>query len=259
MEYEELPKRREQLSSRCKDITGMSFDKLTAIYPTILKKSDGSILWACKCSCGKYCLRTSSDLKRTNTGHHCDNKIHNLLDQKDHQNKLRYGLNGQINNNLQVINFSHIINKRIFLKCKCLNCGSETIIRKDSFLNGHATSCGCIKSKGESTIKNILDKNNIEYKTEYIFRDLFDKGYLRFDFAIFKEEKLLGLIEFQGEQHTRFSSSGWNNKENFIKLKKCDNMKKEYCQKNNIKIFFINYNDNIELKLKEILDELYCE
>ena len=45
--------------------------------------------------------------------------------------------------------------------------------------------------------------NSLIFKREYSFNNLrgANNGKLRFDFAIFKEGILKGLIEFQGEQH----------------------------------------------------------
>ena len=62
--------------------------------------------------------------------------------------------------------------------------------------NGHTISCGCIHSKGEFQIRNILNLLQINFKTEYIFKELPNR---RFDFAIFNNDKLILLIEFHGK------------------------------------------------------------
>ena len=46
---------------------------------------------------------------------------------------------------------------------------------------GKQKSCGCIKSIGEYKITQLLLKNNINFKTQYIFQDLPKR---KFDFAI---------------------------------------------------------------------------
>ena len=56
--------------------------------------------------------------------------------------------------------------------------------------------------KGEYRIEAVLKSKQIKYINEYTFKDCFDKGLLRFDFAIFINNKI-GLIEYQGEQHFR--------------------------------------------------------
>ncbi len=251
----ELPCRRDKpLSGFCKDITGQRFGSLVALYPTNNKKSDGSIIWVCKCDCGCYTLRTVSDLSRTNSKHHCGNKIHNYLDMKTYKNKINCELDGCINNNLLVLEYSHTIDKRIYLKCKCLNCGSICIIRKDSFINGHATSCGCIRSKMEEKVKKYLNNKQIIFRNEYWFDDMVKPNGkpLRFDFYL---PDFNICIECQGAQHY-IPISYFGGKEKFELQKKYDNLKLDYCKSHDIKIYCITYKDNIEKKMEEILDDI---
>lgn len=256
LDRDNLPKKLETLSSYCKNIEGEKFDKLTVIYPSVLKKEDGSILWVCQCDCGNYILRSGPDLRRKSK-HSCGQ--HRREEQQDWSNKLRTELNGQIFNNLEVIDFDYINGTRIFLKCRCLRCGNITTVRKDSVLNGKKASCGCLHSKGEAKIENFFQKKNIIYKKEYSFQNLIDKNNLRFDFAIFSENNsLIGLIEYQGIQHFE-ATSGWNNKTHLELTLRHDKLKKEYCQNNNLKLYYITYKDNIEERLEEILNELYCK
>lgn len=252
----ELPEQRYNLSPYCKDISGETFGELTVIYPSVLKAQDGSILWVCKCSCEEYTLRTGPNLKRKRN-HHCGAQIHNFKDMEKRKNDLRTELNGKVNNFLEVIDFDHIEGVRIFLKCKCLNCGNTSIVRKDSFLDGHVSSCGCLHSKGESKIKGILQKEKINFLTEYSFLDLKDIKPLRFDFALLNDDmSLLALLEYQGKQHTVYDNNGWNTKEHFEKLKFHDDLKKEYCRKNNIKLYYITFEENIEERMEEIVSEI---
>ena len=55
-------------------------------------------------------------------------------------------------------------------------------------------------SQGEQRIINILKKEKKKFEREYSFSSL--KSYkgrkLRFDFALFEEDKIIFLIEFQG-------------------------------------------------------------
>lgn len=61
---------------------------------------------------------------------------------------------------------------------------------------------------------------------------------LRFDFAIFNQNKLVCLIEFQGEQHT-YSSNGFYSED----LIKHDKQKIEYCEQHNIPLYHLYYKD----------------
>lgn len=100
----------------------------------------------------------------------------------------------------------------------------------------------CAQSKGKRRIAAILDKMNISYVSQYFYKDLFDINYLRYDFYI-SDYNL--LIEFNGEQHYKpvaFSLDDDAIKE-FELRKLHDNMKKEYADKNNIKLLIIPYWD----------------
>jgi len=95
---------------------------------------------------------------------------------------------------------------------------------------GHTKSCGCMKiSTGAQKIKDILISNNIHFITEYTFSDLKSNkgGTYRFDFAIFKDEKLLELIEFDGAQH--FSSQKGYYEGELENIQYRDNIKNDYC------------------------------
>lgn len=48
-----------------------------------------------------------------------------------------------------------IKDKTTFWKCNC-DCGNTTFVRIDSLTSGNTNSCGCLKSKGEMLIAEIL-------------------------------------------------------------------------------------------------------
>lgn len=70
--------------------------------------------------------------------------------------------------------------------------------------HGDTLSCGCLRSSfGEQQIEKILKEQNLSYKKEFVFSDLVSENGvpLRFDFAVFENNKLSYLIEYDGEQH----------------------------------------------------------
>jgi len=86
----------------------------------------------------------------------------------------------------------------IIWKCLC-DCGGVAYTNTNTLKRGEAQSCGCIRSKGERKINQLLFENNIPFQTQFHFSDLKDKKYLYFDFAIFDEEQNIKcLIEYQG-------------------------------------------------------------
>ena len=111
--------------------------------------------------------------------------------------------------------------------------------------NKHLNGRGCPKcrySKGEKKIYSILVKKDIKFETQKKFIDCKYKRFLKFDFYI---PHINTCIEFDGEQHTR-PINYWGGEKEFKKTQKRDQIKNEYCEKNNIKLYRIKYNENIE-------------
>ena len=118
--------------------------------------------------------------------------------------------------------------------------------------NNHLSGQGCPickSSKGEIVIMNYLDIKNIEYIREYRFSDCRNKNPLPFDFFL---PKLNICIEFNGIQHYKEIEYFTRNvplSETNLK----DYLKKTYCEKNNIKLIVIKYNENIIEKLNNLI------
>lgn len=140
--------------------------------------------------------------------------------------------------------------RQSFWICQC-DCGNIVSIAQKSFKVQQ--SCGCLKSKSNAQIERFLKNKNIPYQREYSFSDLRgDKGgVLKFDFAVFNENGIKFLIEYQGKQHYE-PSDFFGGETTFILQQKYDNMKKEYCKKNNIQLLIIPYwEENIEKSIEE--------
>ena len=110
----------------------------------------------------------------------------------------------------------------------------------------------CNTSKGEKRILNILDKLNIESKSQYTFEDCKFYNVLPFDFYL---PQYNILIEYDGIQHFEPIDFAGKGKEwamnRFIDCIIRDTIKNEYCKKNNIKLIRISYWDFD--KIEEIL------
>lgn len=231
-------------SSRSKDLKGQKFDRLTVIEFAGLDNNKKA-LWKCQCDCGNEKIVRGSDL----TSH----KIHSCGCYKTEKNM--NNLVGKKFGKLTVIKACGKYGRQILWKCQC-DCGNYIEVTTNHLTTGNTQSCGCLVSKGEEEIVKILQKQNISFVKQYIFSDLRGKNEvpLRFDFAVFYKEKLFCLIEYQGLQHYQniynLSEEDWK-----YSLKR-DNMKKEYCQNNNIPLIEIKYSDNISIKLQEIIDEI---
>ena len=110
-------------------------------------------------------------------------------------------------------------------------------------------------SKGEQRIEEILTKNGISFKKEVSFTDLYgykDNNLLRFDFAIFKNNQLIYLLEYDGEQHFKFIKHFHKNIFNFKKAKEWDRRKNAYCIRKNIPLIRVPYWDYEKLSLSSL-------
>ena len=236
-----------------KDELGNTYGYLTVIQRGENTK-EGRAQWICRCKCGKEIQVLGKSLRSGNTKScGCLQKERAIA-----SNMKRGGdLIGKRFGKLVVMEESGFVThssgkrSRVY-KCKC-DCGNICEVQHQYLNYGDTVSCGCIRSKGELQIATILRENNFIFKQEYSFADLKDILPLRFDFAIFNDkQELLGLIEFQGEQHTS-KSNGYYSPD----LIKHDKMKEEYCIKNNIPLIIIYYKKGYNLTINDLqLDKL---
>ncbi len=230
------------------DITGKTFNKLTAKKPL---KSDYT-LWACECECGNETTISFDSLtkgQRTSCGCAYKKRKHIFKSRGPKED-----LTGRIINNIEIIGIADVRKDRNYCwTCKCF-CGETFIAAGNALKKGLIRSCGCLISQGENEIKKLLKQKSIKYRHNYSYKDLIGPGggRLFFDFAILDENDcVLYLIEFQGIQH--YEKCGrWNE---FGKQQReiTDAMKKEYCKNNNIPLYEIRYDENVEIALEKII------
>jgi len=113
----------------------------------------------------------------------------------------------------------------------------------------HLEGVGCPKcnsSHGEQEIRSLLLNKGESFVEQYRIKECKDKYTLPFDFAVFENEKLSYLIEFDGRQHyvpvTYFGGI-----EGFNRIKERDSIKTKYCIDNNIRLVRIKYDEEIKL------------
>ncbi|MCK9446726.1 hypothetical protein M0Q50_07705 [bacterium] len=184
------------------------------------------------------------------------NSLQNVLNCKSCINCHRYDTNkikillNKNNKNIEILEESYIsISKSSTFICKI--CNNKWNAKTHNVVTGFTGCPKCKKSKGEIYISNYLENKKIEYISQYIFNDCVNKRKLPFDFYLPDNNT---CIEFDGYLHYY----PWNNNdksiEKFEKQKINDNIKNNYCKKNNITLLRIHYKDinNIE----KILDNL---
>jgi len=146
----------------------------------------------------------------------------------------------------KIILLDDYYNVKTKLNVKCNICNNTWLVSPNSLLNGHGCSC-CKKSKGEKIIEKYLIDNNVLYKKQYVIDGCKNKHNLYFDFAVFENNNLYFLIEFDGIQHFK-PIKYFGGIEKFKYTKKTDKIKDDYCKNNNIKLIRIPYNKINNLK-----------
>lgn len=138
-------------ASRFIDLTGQKFGRLTVLERKG-NTSGGNAQWLCACDCGGQTIATTSILRsRHKLSCGCAYK---------------FDLTGNRFGMLKVIGeFPEEAKgrKRVHWICKC-DCGNTTRTTTAALVNGHSTSCGCVRTKH-------MGKGTRLYNTYYGMRD----------------------------------------------------------------------------------------
>lgn len=176
------------------DLTNKRFGKLVALQRAP-KRNDKYTRWICQCDCGNICeVRTDYLTSQHTISCGCEKQKCFFTNHIDNQKFGKLTVLEQYGSDSKL--------------CIC-DCGNKVIVKTYNLMNGNTQSCGCLKSKGELKINTLLNKMLITYKTQYSFDDCRFPNTNKlayFDYAIFHNDKLLCLIEYDGAQHYY----GWN-------------------------------------------------
>lgn len=222
------------------DLTDQSFGRLKVISRNGSDKY-GQALWLCQCECGNLISVRGQKLRSGHTKScGCYQKQRTKETNRKELTNQTYGLLTVLEDTGKTDK-----NRNALWKCKC-QCGNIIEVNATSLLTGNTKSCGCLSSWAEKEIASYLRENKIEFKQQFFFKDLIDKLPLRFDFAIFKKGELIGLVEYQGEQHFDKNNPYWSET-----LARHDEAKREYCRINNIPLLELTKEKDIK-KIREV-------
>lgn len=166
------------------------------------------------------------NLKKAKVGcKYCTNKMVTIEDLKNHKG---------LATNVEVI--GEYIKSNIPIECRCKICGNQWKDTPNHLQSGRTCSC-VYYSIGERRIADILSKFNIKFIPQYNFVDCVYKNKLFFDFYL-PEYNI--CIEYNGVQHYE-SVEYFGGEEKFNIQQERDDIKREYCKENNIKLIEIPY------------------
>ena len=239
---------------RHEDLTGKIFGKLTVLSKNNEFGDSNHSYWDCQCECGKITtVRRDALIEGKTKSCGCNSYRMAGIKNMDDLTGKKFGKLTVINRDFEKTDAS----KQAFWWCVC-DCGEKISVGRGSLKSGATQSCGCLKSKGEEKISQILNDNKIPHIKGYTFDDLKGKkNKLKFDFAIFDSfQSLICLIEFQGIQHFQ-DMIAWQGSLTVDEQKENDKKKREYCLKNNIPLIEISYEDYEEISADYLLSLIY--
>ena len=136
-------------------------------------------------------------------------------------------------------------NHKISIICK----DHETFLQTPK---NHKKGKGCPKcnsSIGENRVRKFLESKNISFEEQKRFNKCKNKRTLPFDFFV---PELNTLIEYQGIQHFRtLGNDFFGGKKAFIERQKRDEIKRKFCETNNINLILIRYDNDVEKILSQ--------
>lgn len=231
------------------DLKNQKFNNLTAL------QYKGNSKWLWQCDCGKQKIIRAYDVKSGKTKS-CGCIKSKIITEKNKKNI--NNLIGQRFGRLIVIQQTESRRGHATWICKC-DCGKIKAVVGSDLLNGDIKSCGCLKSSyAEQLINKILIQNNISFKKEYSFSDLVSENNipLRFDFAIFNNNQLQCLIEYDGEQHYQKKADQIFS-DTLEKRQYKDKLKNNYCLNHGIPLYRIPYWEKENISFENLFNKKF--
>lgn len=232
------------------DITNQIFGRLTAIQPT-KERRGGSVVWECHCECGRTTYVNAKSLRSGNT------RSCGCLQKEIASKNFSKDITNQRFGNLVAIKpTEERRHGSVVWECKC-DCGNTHLTTAELLLGGNCKSCGCIHSRGNQKIKEILQQAQVNFVAEYQIR--IDNINYYYDFAIIEDNKIAYLIEYDGELHFEYKENrGWNNKENWERTYQNDKIKNQYAKDKGIPLIRIPYFEYDKLTIEFIKEKVRC-
>ena len=239
---------------------GDRFGRLVVLNRDLTKQGEGRVYWNCQCDCGNVVSLSGYPLKSGNT-RSCgclnnDVRRERIIQWNEENNPDLTNIKSGLLTAVRKATKEETLGRPRgvgYWYCQC-ECGNFHIVGTSDFTTKKVQSCGCINSKGEAKITSILTDNNIDFIKQFTFEDLIgDMGrHYAFDFAVFENNKLSYLIEYDGIQHYS-ARHQFSKEENTLEIiQNRDNIKNEYTLSHNIPLIRIPYTQFNNLSIEDL-------
>jgi very-short-patch-repair endonuclease len=205
-----------------------------------------------RCECGET-FKTSWEEFNRNTPNNTNKKCNKCTNQYSwkYEEVVDYVIQ---NSNCKLLeNEYKALHTKMRFQCECGNEFKATFREFRDRLKRRCGDCARVRSSFEEHIYNVLNKFKIEFEEQYVYDDCIGvKGVNKMPFDFYLPKYNL-LIEADGQHHykRRFGRT----EQEFIDALHNDNLKNEYCKKNNINLLRIPYWEASKSE-KIILDEI---
>lgn len=145
-----------------KNLTGQKLGRLTVIKRC--ENQDDNVCWICNCDCGENNIIVKA--KNLLSGHRRSCGCLQVENNKKDKPERIINLAGQRFGKLTVLQIDGKVNGEYKWLCTC-DCTPNRIISVlgSNLRSGHTKSCGCLNSKGEELISQILHSYHINFKS----------------------------------------------------------------------------------------------
>lgn len=249
------------------DITNQKFGKLTALE-CVGKLNGKTYHWKCECECGNIIVVDGARLRSGNTkscgcGKYDGFKKHNQ--QQTEETLLKPGTCFGKLTIIEAIGYkpqyTGANKNRMWYKCQC-DCGNICEVSGNRLKENHTTSCGCMISKGETIIANLLKQQQVIFNQEVILPQFVqeENRKLRFDFVVYDQDGSINrIIEFDGRQHKYGPDTNYwgHSTDNLADIQERDALKNNFCLRHNYKLIRIPYTKTESITVEDLFSDKY--
>ena len=239
---------------------GDRFGRLVILNRDLTKQGEGRVYWNCQCDCGNVVSLSGKTLKSGNT-RSCgclnnDTRRKRIIQWNEENNPDLTGIKSGLLTVIRKATKEETLGRPQgvgYWYCEC-ECGNYHIVGTSDFTLKKVQSCGCLNSKGEAKITSILTENNIDFIKQFTFEDLIGNmgRHYAFDFAIFENNQLSYLIEYDGVQHYSARHQFTKEESTLEIIQQRDRVKNDYTLSHNIPLIRIPYTQFDNLSIEDL-------